>query len=119
MAFRDSVDLSKTLYFRKDGIILAVEREEIIYTESINHMMYIHVKQGDVLELPYLTLKKLLDDLDSPSFIQCSRSIIVNRNFIENIDIPNQTIHLKQSYGSIGIGLRYKKKLKNLFMENL
>ena len=119
LAFRDSVDLSKTLYFRKDGIILAVEREEIIYTESINHMMYIHVKQGDVLELPYLTLKKLLDDLDSPSFIQCSRSIIVNRNFIENIDIPNQTIHLKQFYGSIGIGLRYKKKLKNLFMKHL
>lgn len=32
----------KTMYFRKDGIILAADREDIVYAECINHVLNIH-----------------------------------------------------------------------------
>lgn len=114
LRFEESRSVSKTLYYRKDGIILAVEREDIVYAETINHIMHIHTKQGDVFEIPYITLKKLLDDLDCTSFIQCSRSAIINQKYIDNIDIPNQVIQLKNSYGRVGIGIRFKKNLKDM-----
>lgn len=114
LRFEETRMTSKTLYFRKDGIILAVEREDIVYAESINHVMHIHTKQGDVLEIPYITLKKLLDDLDSANFIQCSRSTVINQKYIDNLDIPNQVVQLKNGYGRVGIGIRYKKNLRDL-----
>lgn len=114
LRFEESRNTSKTLYFRKDGIILAVEREDIVCAESINHIMHIHTKQGDVLEIPYITLKKLLDDLDFADFIQCSRSAIINQKYIDNLDIPNQVVQLKNGYGRVGIGIRFKKNLKDL-----
>ena len=113
LRFEESRNTSKTLYFRKDGIILAVEREDIVYAESINHIMHIHTKQGDVLEIPYITLKKLLDDLDCADFIQCSRSAIVNKKFIHNIDIPNGIIQLKEDAGRVNIGITFKSKMKD------
>ncbi len=114
LCFGDSRCTSKTLYFRKDGIILAVEREDIVYAESINHIMHIHTKQGDELEIPYITLKKLLNDLDCADFIQCSRSAIINQKYIDNLDIPNQVVQLKKDYGRVRIGIRFKKNLKEL-----
>ncbi len=114
LRFEESRSTSKTLYFRKEGIILAVEREDIVYAESINHIMHIHTKQRDILEIPYVTLKKLLDDLDCADFVQCSRSVIINQKYIENLDIPNQVVQFKNGYGRVGIGIRFKKNLKDL-----
>ena len=114
LRFEESRNISKTLYFRKDGIILAVEREDIVYAESINHIMHIHTKQSDPLEIPYITLKKFLDDLDCSDFIQCSRNTIINQKYIDNLDIPNQVIKLKNGYGRVGIGIRFKKNLKGI-----
>lgn len=105
----------KTLYFRKDGIVLAVEREDIVFVESVKHILNIHLKQGDVLHIPYVTLKKLLEDIDSPDFIQCSRSVIFNRKFVVNTDIPNGVIQLKDNFGRLETGMIYKKRLREVF----
>lgn len=113
--FPGSGEIKKTLYFRKEGIILAVDREDIVYAESINHIMNIHTMRGDVLKIPYITLKKLMEEVDSTDMIQCSRSTIVNIAFMDNVDIPNQIIQLKEGFGSVEIGIMYKKKLKEIF----
>ncbi len=113
--FPCSVETRKTLYFRKDGIILAVDREDIVYAESINHIMNIHTTRGDMLKIPYITLKKLIEDVDSIDIIQCSRSTLVNMTFIDNVDIPNQIIRLKEGFGNVEIGIMYKKKLREIF----
>lgn len=105
----------KTLYFRKDGIILAVERADIVYACCQNHQLNIYTRQGDVMQIPYIPLKKFLEEADSVDMIQCSRSTVVNRNFIDNVDIPNQMIQLKEHRGSVEIGIMYKKSLKELF----
>lgn len=105
----------KTLYFRKDGVIFAVEREDIVYVETINHVMHIYTAQKDLMKIPYVTLKKLIEDADSPDIIQCSRQAAVNKAYIHNVDIPNRMIHLKKNYGDIEIGIRFKKSLKKMF----
>lgn len=110
--FSTSKNMTKTLYFRKDGIILAVERDDIVYVESIHHTLHIHTRQKDTMTIPYITLKRILDDIDSSDFIQCSRSTIVNRKFISNIDVPNRMIQLKNSHGSVEIGISFKKAMK-------
>lgn len=105
----------KTLYFRKDGIILAVDRSEIVYAESVNHTMNIHTSRGDQMSIPYITLKRFLEETDSSEIIQCSRNTVVNKAFIHNIDIPNRMIQLKDGLGSIEIGIRFKKQLREEF----
>lgn len=115
LRFPEIQNITKTLYFRKDGIILAVERDDIVYAESVNHIMRIHTKQGDMLSVPYITLKRLLEDLDNSDFIQCSRSTLINKKFIRNVDISNGMIQLKNGHGSVKIGIRFKKILKEIF----
>jgi len=115
LKFPGNMKETKTLYFRKDGIILAVERDDIVYAESMEHIMHIHTKQGDILKIPYITLKKLLDDLDSPDMLQCSRNTIVNRNYVHNVDIPNRMIQFKDDLGRAEIGIVFKKYVKECF----
>ena len=54
LQFYDVQQANKTLFFRKDGIILALDREEILYSESIQHIMYIHTTKEDTLSIPQL-----------------------------------------------------------------
>lgn len=115
LKFPGSGTESKTLYFRKDGIMLAVEREDIIYAESREHIMCIHTRHGDILKVPYITLKKFLEEVDHPDFIQCSRNTIINRKYIQTVDIANRIIHLKGSSDMIEIGIMFKKYVKGCF----
>lgn len=112
LRFSETQNVTKTLYFRKNGIILAVEKDDIVYAESINHVMHIHTRRDDALSVPYITLKKLLEDIDDNGFIQCSRSAIINKKFIQNVDVSNGMIQLKDGYGSVEIGIRFKKNIK-------
>ncbi len=106
-----NIHTTKTLYFRKDGIIHAVEREDIVYVESNNHILSIHTQRGDILNVPYITIKKFLMDVDSDDFVQCSRNTVINKNFILNVDISNRVIQIKETMERIDIGTMYKKRL--------
>lgn len=115
LRFPSNSSNAKTLYFRKDGIIMAVERDDIVYAESIDHIMHIHTKQNDTLKIPYITIKKLLEDTDSLDIIQCSRNTVINKKFIHNVDIPNRIIQFKDDLGRVEIGVMFKKSVKECF----
>lgn len=114
LRFPEKRQLPKTLYFRKDGIILSVNMEDIVYVNARNHMLDIHTQQGDVLSIPYVTLKKFLAEADNPDIVQCSRSTVINKKFISNVDIPNQIIRLKGGTEQVEIGMMYKKYFREL-----
>lgn len=105
----------KTLYYRKEGVILAVERDDIVYAESVNHIMNIHTKKKDVMTIPYISIKKFLEDADSNDFVQCSRNSVINTRFVYNVDFSNRIIQLKDQMGRVEIGVTYKKQMKELF----
>lgn len=105
----------KTLYFRKDGIVLAVDVENLVYAECINHIMHIHLDNGEILKIPYVTLKKLLSDTAEYDIIQCSRNTLVNRAFMHNVDSTNRFIQLKDNRGRLEIGIMFRKYIKEIF----
>lgn len=105
----------KMLYFRKDGIILAADREVIVYAEMVNQQLYLHTMEERSMHVPYMTLKQMIEQLDSPDIIQCSRNTIVNVAYIVNVDIPNRLIELKHGFGRLEIGLAYKRYIKEYF----
>lgn len=100
-----------TYCFRKDGILYPVKVREIIYMESINRLIYIHTANGDVLTVPYASLKEILNDMDTDCMMQCSRSLVVNKDYVENIDIPNRMVALKNRPERLEIGKTYRKKI--------
>lgn len=112
-------NIAKTLYFRKDGIIVAIERDDIVYAESSHHTLLIHTKKNDILSVPYVTVKSFFSDVDSSDFIQCSRNTVINKNFVRNVDIPNRIIQMKDNLGRVEIGVTYKKQMKEIFNRNV
>lgn len=114
LAFPGKENGTKTLYFRKEGVILAVDLEDIVYVQSSRHIMHIYTRQGDEMEIPYVTIKKIQADMDSSDMLQCSRSTIVNTRFIQNVDIANGIIRLKSNFGQVNIGVMFKKYVKEL-----
>lgn len=105
-----------TVYFRKDGLIYAVDKKDIVYIQSHGGRVAIRTVR-DELTLYYRNCKQMLQTLDSDKFIQSSRSTIVNKSFIANIDPVNRIIHLIDGYGRLEIGTMMKKsfmdKMKN------
>lgn len=104
-------DKEASLSFRKDGIWYPVKIKNIVYMEIINHIMYIHMSGGSVLDIPYVTCKQVLNDDDTDTLVQCSRSIIVNKEYVLAVDLPNQFIIFRDNYGRVDIGKTFKKKI--------
>lgn len=104
-------DDERCVYFRKDGIVYSVHVKEIIYIQSSKRKLKI-VCVNDELEIPYKTCEEILKELDSQSFIQCSRYCIVNKNYIEQIDYANRFIKLKHIDDLVEIGAIMKKAFK-------
>ena len=104
----------KNLYFRREGILFSIKSGDVVSIESSHHKLYIQTKK-EKLEMPYRTCKQLIQDMDCDDFIQCSRSIIINKRYIDSIDIVNRFITLQKSYGQIEIGITYVKKIMEEF----
>lgn len=101
----------RCVYFRKDGIVYSVYVKDIIYIESSKRKLKIYCV-NDELEIPYRTCEEILKDMDSASFIQCSRYCIINKNYIEQIDYTNRFVKLKNIEKPIEIGAIMKKAFK-------
>lgn len=97
--------------FRKDGILYPIKIKNIVYIESINHVVNIYLSEGGELTIPYRPCKQLLDDINASVLIQCSRNAIVNKDYILNIDLANRYITLKDRPNPIEIGITYKRKM--------
>lgn len=104
---------NKILFFRKNGIVVAVDREDIVYVESIHHILHIHTIKKDELKIPYITLKRFLEMADSDRFFMCRRNTIIHKRYIRDIDNPNGIIRLAGGY-RVEIGLTYKSAIRKM-----
>lgn len=101
----------KVFCFRRDGVLYPVKIQDIIYIETINHIVNVYLVEGGPLTVPYRTCKQLLEDIDSNVLMQCSRNVIINKDYILNVDMANRFIALKGEKKRIEIGITYKKKI--------
>lgn len=97
------------VFFRKDGILYKKEISDIIYIENSRAGQTVYCTNGN-LKLPYKPNKKILEELASDKFIQCSRYHIVNCDYIDKIDTVNRYIQLRGLKAPIEIGNSYKKR---------
>lgn len=96
------------LYYKKEGVLFALNVEEIKYIETHMKIVVVHTV-NEKIEIPYVTNRQLLKDLPRKYFIQCSRNVILNRKYIEYIDKTNQIVKIRND-GQVNIGGKMRKK---------
>lgn len=114
LEFPEQLSQDKVLFFRKEGIVVAVKREDITYVESINHILHIHTIKKDELKIPYITLKRFLEMADSDKFIRCRRNAVIHQKHLQNVDLVNGVIQLTDG-NRVEIGITYKNTMRKLF----
>jgi DNA-binding LytR/AlgR family response regulator len=114
LKFKSGAVDDQVIYLKKNGIILAVPLQKIMYIEAKKHRLYIFL-ESEVLDIPYLTIKKFLKDVPTWDFCQCSRSIVVGKRYIKNIDMMNRYINLTLSNIQLDIGAVYAKSVLQEF----
>lgn len=115
LKFSDVRQKKKRLYFRKEGIVISIKQEEVVYAESRGAALQIYLNNGDSLTLPYISLKRFLEKVELEEFIQCSRSTIIALDYVDNIDFSNGIISLNRGRVKVEIGIMYKKRLREIF----
>lgn len=97
--------------FKKDGILYSVRKDKIQYINADKPITQIYLTD-DFLEISYIPITKLLYLLNSSEFVQCNRNMIINRNYIENMDTVNNFLKIKKVEELIPLGNAYKKLLR-------
>lgn len=97
------------LCLRREGIIYPFKVADIIYIESTNRNVTIHKNDGTVEKMPYMTCKNILQEARNSALLQCSRGVLVNRNYIKLLDKTNRFIVLKDCADTLDIGRSYLK----------
>lgn len=99
------------LFFRREGILFSVKCSEILYIENSRHRIYVHRLGDEIMEIPYRPLKQILKDADNPCLLQCSRSMVINKEYVDSIDFANRYIMLKGVEVPVNIGSTYLKRV--------
>lgn len=95
---------------KKEGINYKLLCKDIISIKAIPRGVDI-VLQKETMSVPYLTIKQLMEKLPQEQFLQCHRMFVVNRDYIDYVDIVNGLIHMKNGMEA-EIGVTYKNKVK-------
>lgn len=101
-------DSSKKLYLDFKGIKQYIDMDSIAYVEYAFRKILIHTK-NEIIKYRSIPLKKFKKQL-SDRFIQVHQSFIINKDYINSIDIAENMIILQGSKDKIPIGKSYKKK---------
>ena len=115
LCYTTSRNEETTINFRKSGILYPLRIKDIVYLESRNHIIYVHMVSGSCLKAPYKTCKQILKEADGDSLVQCSRSALINRNYVLIVDTVNRLITFKDNLGRVDIGITYRKKISKEF----
>ncbi len=107
------VEEDKYMYFRKEGIIYPVKAKDIVFVETFRYKTRVKTVR-DELVIPRKGISDVLNELNSPHFIMCSRSTIINREYVEYIDYTNRFIKFRGIDETIEIGGIILKKFKEM-----
>lgn len=104
------------ILIKRDGINYKVLCEDIVYIQAVPRGLKLCLREEE-LEVKYLTLKQVLHKLSDKEFFQCHRMFIVNRRYIEYIDLVNQVIKMTGIRDIVEIGVTYKSRIRSLMNE--
>ncbi len=110
LKYKTEYESDKTIFYRKDGILMSVKENDIIYMENKLRTAYVHTV-NECVEIPYKTCKDMLNILNEKQFVQCNRNTIVNKKFVKYIDINSHIIGLFDTKRSLSVGTKYLKQV--------
>ena len=109
--FKTQKEKDAMMFFRKDGILYPVKCNRVIYMELIKRKICIHMKNGDVLSIPYKSFREIMEEANYEKFVQCSRNCVINIDYIKNIDKTNRFITLEGTKTAVEMGGTFIKKV--------
>ncbi|MBA4698239.1 MAG: response regulator transcription factor [Ruminococcus sp.] len=101
---------------KKKGINYKIPCEDIVFCKAVPRGVCLYLK-GEQMEVPYLSIRQLLDKLPKEGFFQCHRMFVVNMAYVKYYDLVNQMIQVEGYTESIDIGVTYKAEVRRLLNE--
>ena len=109
-------DKKEYILVKKNGINYKIFCDDIEYCRAIPRGVCICLK-NEQLEIPYLSIHKLLDKLPEKRFFQCHRMFIVNKEAVRYYDLVNQVIQVFDYPEFIDIGITFKTDVRRIMNE--
>lgn len=84
-------------YFKINNIYYPVRMDSIIMIKCVERKLLVKTVDKSFLA-PRLSMKRLMEDfnkLGNHSFVECRRGVVVNQDYIENVDLVNKYIKLQ------------------------
>ncbi len=101
---------------KKDGINYRINIKEIVFVSAVPRGVKIHLKDDEII-VKYLTLTQLMKKLPEGMFFQCHRMFVINRDYIEYVDMVNQVVKMTGCKDVIEIGVTYKQEMRKMMYE--
>lgn len=108
--FQSGEEHESYVIVKKEGINYKLLCKDIICVKAIPRGVCI-VLQKEEMKVLYLSIKQLMEKLPGEDFMQCHRMFVVNKKYIDYLDMVNALIHMKNGE-EVEIGVTYKSKIK-------
>lgn len=95
---------------KKDGINYKLFCKDIVYIKAVPRGVSIVMAKSE-MNVPYTSIKQLMEKLPAEKFLQCHRMYVVNQDYIDYVDMVNGLIKLSVS-GEVEIGVTYKNAVR-------
>ena len=105
-----------SVILKKDGINYKIGCDDILCCKAIPRGVCLFLK-GEQLNIPYVSIRQLLEKLPEKQFFQCHRMYIVNRDAVKYYDLVNQVIQVEGCEEQIDIGVTYKPEVRRVMNE--
>lgn len=109
-------DETSQVVVKKDGINYKINCDDIVYIQAIPRGITLGLKK-ETLDIPYLSLKQMLEKLPDKKFRQCHRMFAVNEKHVEYCDLVNRIIKMKGYKEPVEIGVTYKAEMREWLNE--
>ncbi len=99
-------DLDNEFLLRIDNIRYVIRVEDFLYAKSSNRALHVHLRDGRELRVSQKPIEYILQQVKTDKLFRCARGVLVNREYITEIDIRHRKIHLANGEW-LEIGSRY------------
>lgn len=107
--FETNRKVESTLFFRKSRVLYPTRVSDIVFMERHNGSTDVHLVDGTVMKIPYVSYSNIMADADNSNLIMCNRSTIVNKDQVYAVDSTNRYIMLRENRGMLDIGSTYRR----------
>ena len=100
-----------TVIFTNNTEEYRVKVSDIVFAERKKRTIRVCMSDTSVLELNYTSLARILQEAQNDRLQLCSRSTIVNRDFISYVDPSNHYVILRDQRGTLELGCYFRNRV--------